>query len=111
MSAAIVSGYWLEIDKHISPDFLTISIEQKARHSKVEKRGDLVLKAQKLLKLANNAHFLYVMQNSTEKAKLLKMLCWNSSVDGANISPTCGYPFDAIFKRAKTSEWSGSGSI
>ena len=28
----------LEIDKHLSPDFLTISIEQKARHCKVEKR-------------------------------------------------------------------------
>ena len=28
----------LEIDKHISPDFLTISIEQKARHCKVEGR-------------------------------------------------------------------------
>jgi integrase len=28
----------LEIDKHISPDYLTISIEQKARHGKVEKR-------------------------------------------------------------------------
>ncbi len=28
----------LEIDKHISPDFLTLSIEQKARHGKIEKR-------------------------------------------------------------------------
>jgi hypothetical protein len=28
----------LEIDKHISPDFLTISIEQEARHGKVEER-------------------------------------------------------------------------
>jgi integrase len=28
----------LEIDKHFSPDFLTVSIEQKARHGKVEKR-------------------------------------------------------------------------
>jgi hypothetical protein len=28
----------LEIDKHISSDFLTISIEQKARHCKVEKK-------------------------------------------------------------------------
>jgi integrase len=28
----------LEIDKHISPDFLTISIEQKVRHGKVEER-------------------------------------------------------------------------
>ena len=28
----------LEIDKHISPDFLTISIKQKARHCKVEGR-------------------------------------------------------------------------
>jgi hypothetical protein len=28
----------LEIDKHISPDFLTISIEQKARHCQIEER-------------------------------------------------------------------------
>lgn len=28
----------LEIDKHITPDFLTISIEQKVRHCKVEER-------------------------------------------------------------------------
>jgi integrase len=28
----------LEIDKHISPDFLTISVEQKVRHCKVEGR-------------------------------------------------------------------------
>ena len=28
----------LEIDKHITPDFLTISIEQKVRHCKVEGR-------------------------------------------------------------------------
>jgi integrase len=28
----------LEIDKHISPDFLTISVEQKARHGQIEER-------------------------------------------------------------------------
>lgn len=28
----------IEIEKHIAPDFLTISIEQKARHCKIEKR-------------------------------------------------------------------------
>jgi integrase len=28
----------LEIDKHISPDFLTVGVEQKARHGKVEGR-------------------------------------------------------------------------
>jgi len=28
----------IEIDKHISPDFLTISVRQKARHCKVEQR-------------------------------------------------------------------------
>lgn len=28
----------LEIDKHISPDFLTLSIEQKARHCTIERR-------------------------------------------------------------------------
>jgi len=28
----------IEVDKHISPDFLTISVKQKARHCKVEQR-------------------------------------------------------------------------
>jgi site-specific DNA recombinase len=68
---------------------------------------DTALNAQRVLELANKAYFLYVTQDSAEKAKLLRMLCWNFSVDDASVTPAYKYPFDAIFKRAKTNEWSG----
>jgi site-specific DNA recombinase len=68
---------------------------------------DVALNAQNVLELANKAYFLYVTQDSAEKAKLLRMLCWNFSVDDASVTPAYRYPFDAIFKRAKTNEWSG----
>jgi site-specific DNA recombinase len=69
--------------------------------------GDRALDAQRVLELASKAHLLHVWQDSTGKAKLLRMLCSNFSVDGVSATPTYRYPFDLIFKRAKTEEWSG----
>jgi site-specific DNA recombinase len=69
--------------------------------------SDRAVNAQKVLELANKAYLLYLTQSPAEKAKLLRMLCLNFSVDDASITPAYRYPFDAIFKRAKTKEWSG----
>ncbi|MGB8479616.1 MAG: zinc ribbon domain-containing protein [Acidobacteriaceae bacterium] len=69
--------------------------------------GDRALDAQRVLELANKAYLLYLTQDPVEKAKLLRMLCWNFSVDDTSITPTYRYPFDVLFKRAKTKEWSG----
>ena len=69
--------------------------------------GDRVLDAQRVFELANKAHLLYISQDSGEKAKLLKMLCSNFSVDALSVVPTYRYPFDVIFKRAQTEKWSG----
>jgi site-specific DNA recombinase len=69
--------------------------------------GDRALDAQRVLELANKAHLLYLTQSSAEKAKLLRMLCLNFSVDGASAMPAYRYPFDLIFERAKLKEWSG----
>jgi hypothetical protein len=60
-----------------------------------------------VFELANKAYLLYVSQNSDEKAKLLRLMCSNFSVDGVTVTPTYRYPFDLIFKRATTKEWSG----
>ena len=57
--------------------------------------------------LANRAYLLYVSQDSTEKAKLLRMLCSNFSADTVSIEPTYRYPFDLIYKSAKVEKWSG----
>jgi site-specific DNA recombinase len=69
--------------------------------------SDRALDAQRLFELANKAYLLYVSQDSGEKAKLLRMMCSNFSVDGVSVTPTYRYPFDLIFRRAKSKEWSG----
>ena len=66
-----------------------------------------VLSAKRILELANKAYFLYVAQNPTEQAKLLRMVLSNCSVDALSLYPTYRKPFDSIFERAKTKEWSG----
>jgi hypothetical protein len=65
------------------------------------------LDAQRIFELANKAYSLYVSQNPVEKAKLLKTLFSNCSVDAVSVTPTYRKPFDMIFKRARLEEWSG----
>ena len=68
---------------------------------------DRALDAQRVFELANKAYLLYVSQDSAEKAKLLRMMRSNFSVDAASVTPSYRYPFNLIFKRAKSNEWSG----
>jgi len=69
--------------------------------------GDRALDAQRIFELANKAHLLYVSQNPVERAKLLRMLFSNCSVDAVSVTPTYRKPFDMIAKRARLEEWSG----
>jgi DNA polymerase III psi subunit len=66
---------------------------------------DRLLNASRILELANKARFLYVSQNPAEKAKLLKMVLSNCTLDRATLYPTYRKPFDLIFHRAKNEEW------
>jgi site-specific DNA recombinase len=68
---------------------------------------DRALDAQRVFELANKAYLLYFSQDSTEKAKLLRMMCSNFSVDAVSATPAYRYPFNLIFERAKLEEWSG----
>ncbi len=69
--------------------------------------SDRALDAERIFELANKAYSLYVSQNPVEKAKLLRMLLSNCSVDAVSVTPTYRKPFDMIFQRAKKEEWSG----
>jgi site-specific DNA recombinase len=69
--------------------------------------SDRALDAERIFELANKAYSLYISQNSTEKAKLLRMLFSNCSVDAISVKPIYRKPFDMIFKRAHLEEWSG----
>jgi len=59
--------------------------------------ADRALDAQRVFELANKAYLLYLSQDFTEKAKLLRMMCSNFSVDAVSATPTYRYPFDMIF--------------
>lgn len=65
------------------------------------------LTAQRCLELANRASLLYKTQSTTEKAKLLRIVLSNCSIDNVSVTPTYRYPFNHIFPRAKSEEWSG----
>jgi site-specific DNA recombinase len=69
--------------------------------------GDRALDAQRIFELANKAESLYISQNSMEKAKLLRMIFSNFSVDPVSVKATYRKPFNLIFKRAHLEEWSG----
>jgi site-specific DNA recombinase len=66
---------------------------------------DRMVEGVKILELANKAHFLYLRQPPTEKAKLLRIVLSNCTLDAASIYPTYRKPFDLIFARAKNEEW------
>jgi hypothetical protein len=70
---------------------------------------DRILDSVRILELANKAYFLYLKQTPPEKAKLLKMVLSNCSIDAVNIHPTYRKPFDLIFMRAKNEEWRARG--
>jgi hypothetical protein len=68
-------------------------------------RPERMLDASRILELANKAYFLYVRQNHTEKAKLLKMVLSNCAIDAVSVYPAYRKPFDLIFQTGKTKEW------
>ena len=72
-------------------------------------RPERMLDAARILELANKAYFLYVKQNHAEKAKLLKLVLSNCSIDAVSVYPTYRKPFDLIFQRMKTEEWCARG--
>ncbi len=78
-----------------------------ALSTRTDSYGDRVLSAKRILELANKAHFLYVTQKPAEQAKLLRMVLSNCSVDAVSLYPTYRKPFDVIFERAKSKDWSG----
>jgi site-specific DNA recombinase len=68
---------------------------------------DHVLTVKRIFELANRAYFLYLTRNTAERGELLKSVLLNCSTDGASYCPTYRKPFELIFERAKTENWSG----
>jgi site-specific DNA recombinase len=88
---------WTEDERQIQAALTRLEVPSSGR----------ILGAKRILELANKAYSLYLTQNPTQQATLLKMVLLNCSVDGASVCPTYRKPFDLIFERATKQEWSG----
>jgi site-specific DNA recombinase len=112
----IEQAYLDKLDGKIPEDFWSRkSAEWRAEEQQIANaiqalvvvKPERALEAARILELANKAYSLYLSQNPAEQAKLLKMVLSNCSVDAVNVYPNYRKPFDLIFNRAKTGEWSG----
>jgi hypothetical protein len=107
----IAAAYTDKLDGKITEDFW----ERKANDWRAEEQqlmlaidgvgsadpASRALAAEKAFELANKAYSLYLSQNAAEKAKLLRMLVSNFSVDALSVEPSYVYPFNVICERAK----------
>src|SRR5215469_7240541 len=107
-------AYLDKLDGKITEDFWNrksaewMSEEQQvslALQNLEQPQPERMLDAMRTLELANKAYFLYLKQESTEKAKLLKMVLSNCAIDSASVYPTYRKPFDLIFRQAKNEGW------
>ena len=69
------------------------------------------LTAQRIFELATSAYSLYLTRNSAEQGQLLKSVLLNCSTDGVSLWPVYRKPFDLIFERAKSEDWSGRADL
>ena len=60
-----------------------------------------MLDASRILELTNKACFLYVRQNRTKKAGLLRMVLSNRAIDAIGVYPTYRKQYGLIFQRAE----------
>ena len=72
-----------------------------------EPNAEIVVGVKNILELAENAYSLYVSRNPDEQAELLRIVLSNCAIDELSVYPTFRKPFDLIFNRGKTKEWSG----
>jgi site-specific DNA recombinase len=92
---------WTEDERQIQAALTRLDVPSSCR----------ILDAKKILELANKAYSLYLAQDPTQQATLLRMVLLNCSIDGASVLPSYRKPFDLIFQRATKQEWSGRADL
>ena len=76
---------------------------ETSRHERAS--ADYSVTGSKILELAKNAHNLFIRQDSSEQARLLKILVSNCTFDRGSLSPTYTKPFDLFVEGNETGDW------
>ena len=84
---------------------LELTRRETAKHEQAS--HDYAVTGSKILELAKNAHRLFVQQNPTEQARLLKTLLSNCTFDRGSLCPTYTKPFDLLVEGNESGAWLG----
>ena len=76
-----------------------------------ESSSSKLLTISRTLELAQEAHSIYLAQDSTEQAKLLDLVLLNCEIDEVSAYPTYTMPFNLIAQTAKNEDWSGRADL
>jgi site-specific DNA recombinase len=106
LDGKISEEFWVRKSKEWQEEANRIQTSNQAMG---EVSPERFLNAARTLELANKAYFLYVKQDPAERAKLLKMVLSNCTIDAVSVYPTYRKPFDLIFQMGKTREWCARG--
>jgi site-specific DNA recombinase len=82
-------------------------LESELSGLNVQVTAESVLTVKRIFELANRAHFLYFTRNQADRGQLLNSVLLNCATDGVSLWPVYRKPFDLIFERAKSEDWSG----
>ncbi|MDD5097904.1 MAG: hypothetical protein PHU59_05410, partial [Candidatus Omnitrophica bacterium] len=104
----------MRMDKEIDQaDFKIKETEYKTQLIEIKAQIDSAKKTNpnfyedgcKTLELCNRLHSLYVEANYEEKAKILKAVASNYTINTTTITPTYRKPFSLFAKRASRPNW------
>lgn len=93
LDGIIDEKYWIELSKRWRAEQATISDRIESLDTK---NRDYVKEGMEIIELAQNAHSLYVAQNSSEKRDLIKSLLSNCTLNDRTLCPTYRKPFNHI---------------
>ena len=105
LDGKINEEFWSRKQASLREQELALETQMSSWNTPVTREN--VLTVERIFELANKAYFLYFTRNSMERGQLLKTVLLNCATDGVSFVPTYRKPFDLIFERAKTQEWSG----
>jgi site-specific DNA recombinase len=109
LEGKIDENFWTRKQAEYREQERVLEIELSRIENVVSKQN--VLTAERIFELANKAHLLYLTRNSADRGQLLKSVLLNCTTDGVSLMPSYRKPFDLIFQRAKTENWSGRADL
>jgi hypothetical protein len=100
----IDEGFWRERSAAWQAELAEINGELQTIENGPSK-ADLLAAARKPVELLQVAPTLYVTQDPSEKARLLKTMVSNYTITDGSVSVVLRSPFDVLARGARTGEW------